>query len=203
MRRTLVGLVLSVVGLMGSLGCRAGVPESAGATDGLSHLEAKGPLAALEGPTFGQRLLAPTVPSISSARAQVTATTLAPASTTARGVGAPDAPAPVACAARTGVTRGPTPISDALVGAAEAEATSLGSTGRTVAETLHEQLAMKEAVSNPAAGTRLPFEMTDPRWPAADGWVKMAQNVNGVEIHYVENTVTGAVDDFKFKGGAP
>lgn len=40
-------------------------------------------------------------------------------------------------------------------------------------------------MSNPAAGTRLPFEMTDPRWPAADGWVKMSQNVNGVEIHYV------------------
>jgi filamentous hemagglutinin len=40
--------------------------------------------------------------------------------------------------------------------------------------------------------------MTDSRWPATDGWVKMAQNVNGVEVHYVKNTVTGAVDDFKF-----
>jgi filamentous hemagglutinin len=40
--------------------------------------------------------------------------------------------------------------------------------------------------------------MTDSRWPVADGWVKMAQNVNGVEVHYVKNTVTGAVDDFKF-----
>jgi len=42
--------------------------------------------------------------------------------------------------------------------------------------------------------------MNDSRWPAADGWVKMAQNINGVEIHYVRNTITGAVDDFKFVG---
>lgn len=41
--------------------------------------------------------------------------------------------------------------------------------------------------------------MTDPRWPKEDGWVKMAHNVNGVEIHYVKNTKTGEFDDFKFK----
>jgi len=41
--------------------------------------------------------------------------------------------------------------------------------------------------------------MNDPRWPASDGWVKMEQTVNGVEIHYVRNVQTGAVDDFKFK----
>lgn len=56
-------------------------------------------------------------------------------------------------------------------------------------------------MSNPAAGTRLPVTLTDARWPAADGWVKISQNVNGVEIHYVQNMVTGAVDDFKFIGG--
>jgi filamentous hemagglutinin len=43
-------------------------------------------------------------------------------------------------------------------------------------------------------------KMTDARWPAADGWVKMSQC--GVEIHYVRNTFTGMVDDFKFIGGA-
>jgi len=26
----------------------------------------------------------------------------------------------------------------------------------------------------------------------------MRQYINGVEIHYVRNTITGAVDDFKF-----
>ena len=31
------------------------------------------------------------------------------------------------------------------------------------------------------------------------GWVKMQQIVNGVNIHYVMNTITGAVADFKFK----
>ena len=40
--------------------------------------------------------------------------------------------------------------------------------------------------------------MTDARWPAAEGWVKMAQNVNGVEMYYVRNNITGAVDDFTF-----
>lgn len=41
--------------------------------------------------------------------------------------------------------------------------------------------------------------MNDPRWPAEDGWVKMEQTVDGVEIHYVYNTRTGVADDFKFK----
>ena len=31
-----------------------------------------------------------------------------------------------------------------------------------------------------------------------DGWVKRAQNVSGVEIHYVENIKTGQKIDFKF-----
>jgi len=30
----------------------------------------------------------------------------------------------------------------------------------------------------------------------------MSQNINGIEIHYVRNTITGAVDDFKFIGGS-
>jgi len=29
--------------------------------------------------------------------------------------------------------------------------------------------------------------------------VKSAQNINGIEIHYVRNSITGAIDDFKFK----
>ena len=33
---------------------------------------------------------------------------------------------------------------------------------------------------------------------AADGWVKRVQNVNGVEIHYVENISTKQMVDFKF-----
>lgn len=60
---------------------------------------------------------------------------------------------------------------------------------------------MKQAISDPAAGTRVPITMSDPRWPASDGWMKMRQNINGVEIHYVRNTITGAVDDFKFVAG--
>ena len=75
----------------------------------------------------------------------------------------------------------------------------LGSTGRSTPSSLNEQLAMEQAIANPGAGRPLPVPMTDPRWPAADGWVKTAQNINGIEIHYVRNSITGAIDDFKFK----
>ncbi|MDH2892678.1 pre-toxin TG domain-containing protein [Bacillus cytotoxicus] len=73
-----------------------------------------------------------------------------------------------------------------------------GSTGRTTAKSLEEQLAMKEVKSNPLGKPIPKIVMTDPRWPHEEGWVKMAQNVNGVEIHYVKNTKTGEFDDFKF-----
>lgn len=47
---------------------------------------------------------------------------------------------------------------------------------------------MEQVKSNPLAGaTQLNFNMNDPRWPSSKGWVKMANNVNGVEIHYVYN----------------
>ncbi|ULR29337.1 hemagglutinin repeat-containing protein [Dickeya fangzhongdai] len=75
----------------------------------------------------------------------------------------------------------------------------LGSTGRTQANSLQEKLAMEQALSNPDAGRQLPIPMTDKRWPKEEGWVKMAQNINGVEIHYVRNTKTNQIDDFKFK----
>jgi hypothetical protein len=76
---------------------------------------------------------------------------------------------------------------------------SAASTGRTEATSLNEQLAMAEAQANPAIGTQLPFEMTDPRWPASQGWVKMAWNNGGAEVHYVWNRITKIAQDFKFK----
>ncbi|WP_213766671.1 RHS repeat-associated core domain-containing protein [Caballeronia sp. dw_19] len=79
-------------------------------------------------------------------------------------------------------------------------ALGLGSTGRTVANSLNEQLAMKQAISDPGKGSVVPLKsgMTDARWPGSEGWVKMTQMVNGIEVHYVRNVTTGAVDDFKF-----
>ncbi len=74
-----------------------------------------------------------------------------------------------------------------------------GSTGRTEANSLQEKLAIEQALSNPESGLQLPIPMTDKRWPREEGWVKMAQYINGVEIHYVRNTKSGQVDDFKFK----
>jgi RHS repeat-associated protein len=78
-----------------------------------------------------------------------------------------------------------------------------GSTGRTVPNNLNEKLAMESAMSDPSAGQIVPLRrgMTDSRWPGTEGWVKMTQNINGTEIHYVMNRYTGAIDDFKFAVG--
>ena len=80
----------------------------------------------------------------------------------------------------------------------------LGSTGRTTAANLTEQLAMKEIMSNPSSGKTLINKMKDAsgRW---DGWSKMSnRTAHGVEIHYNalwENGVIKSIDDFKFIGG--
>ncbi|WP_445512917.1 pre-toxin TG domain-containing protein [Streptococcus suis] len=79
------------------------------------------------------------------------------------------------------------------------------STGRVVANTLEEQLAMKEVMSNPLANAfEVPITMTDTRWLGTEGWVKMQRVVTlsdgtKINIHYVYNKMTGAFDDFKFK----
>lgn len=75
----------------------------------------------------------------------------------------------------------------------------LGSTGRVEPANLGEQLAMTSVRAEPGGSVLRRVEMSDPRWLASDGWVKMQQIENGVNIHYVRNTLTGAVDDFKFK----
>jgi RHS repeat-associated protein len=74
-----------------------------------------------------------------------------------------------------------------------------GHTGRWIPKNQRELDAIKAVMLNPVAGKRLSFRMTDPRWHANKGWVKMAQNVNGIEIHYVFNTRSRRVDDYKFK----
>lgn len=76
------------------------------------------------------------------------------------------------------------------------------STGRTILKDLREKLAMEQVKANPQGITppRMP-PMSDTKngWLAKDGWVKRTQNVNGIEIHYIENTKTGQKTDFKFK----
>ena len=82
-----------------------------------------------------------------------------------------------------------------------------GSTGRVEAQSKKEQAAMKEVFKDPLKGAKdlstlkKPIIMNDTThgWLAKDGWVKMARNVNGVEIHFNYNTKTGVFDDFKFK----
>ena len=81
----------------------------------------------------------------------------------------------------------------------------LGSTGRVLPNSINEQMAMHQVRSNPLAGAKeLPIKMTDPRWPASEGWVKMQTTVRNSDgsltsIHFLHNKKTGAFDDFKFK----
>jgi filamentous hemagglutinin len=68
---------------------------------------------------------------------------------------------------------------------------------------LREELAVQQAMQDPAAGQRAAGALGDSRWPASDGWVKMQQTIDPggrggpMSVHYNFNTVTGAVDDFK------
>ena len=72
------------------------------------------------------------------------------------------------------------------------------STGRAAPNDLKEKLAMEEAMGNPGGKHAKGVKMSDPRYPAKDGWIKMEQEVNGSKVHYIKNTKTGAVSDFKF-----
>ena len=81
-----------------------------------------------------------------------------------------------------------------------------GHTGRTTANNLNEQSAMKKVMANPLDGSEVIKNVTlrDSRWSAAEGWVKMKNVIkladgSKIEIHFVYNTITGVFDDFKFK----
>jgi hypothetical protein len=76
----------------------------------------------------------------------------------------------------------------------------LRTTGRAEPLTLNEKMAYQAVIADPlnSNATVLRIQLNDPRWPASQGWVKMAQNIRGIEIHYNYNTITGAIDDIKF-----
>lgn len=75
--------------------------------------------------------------------------------------------------------------------------------GTTLARNLREKLAIEHVISNPTAGNQLPITLADARWSATDGWVKMEQVIQTsgregpIRVHYVYDTITGAIDDFK------
>jgi len=76
------------------------------------------------------------------------------------------------------------------------------STGRTAALNVTEQMAMRAAMSDPAAGRPLAkVILGDKRWPAEEGWVKYhwESKFGDAHIHYNYNTKTGATADWKFK----
>jgi len=81
---------------------------------------------------------------------------------------------------------------------------AISSTGRTVANNLNEQLAMKQVLSNPLQGARrVDIEMNDTRWLKDNGWVKMENVIRtpekNITVHFNYNTKTGEFADFKFK----
>ncbi|MGV8913610.1 MAG: DUF6531 domain-containing protein [Rhodoglobus sp.] len=67
--------------------------------------------------------------------------------------------------------------------------------------TPEQQAAIDEAKRNPQFGEPLGSQMKDPRWPEADGWVKMERVIDGIRVHWNRNTMTGQVADFKPKIG--
>jgi hypothetical protein len=78
------------------------------------------------------------------------------------------------------------------------------SKGTTLPRNLREALAVEQAMAAPGTGKQLPrVRMTDGRWPAEEGWVRMQQIVESggregpINVHYVQNTQTSAIDDFK------
>jgi len=98
----------------------------------------------------------------------------------------------------------PGKVADIYESAAKNAPLGLGSTGRSIPNSLQEQAAMLVTRADPQAGEILPLVLTDSRWPATDGWQKMqtvfkTSEGRNVVIHYVRNKVTGMVDDFKFK----
>lgn len=98
---------------------------------------------------------------------------------------------------------------DAAEGARRARVANRGSSanrskGTALPRNLNEQIATLEVLENPTGGIVLPLRMTDPRWPAEEGWVKMQQIVkpkygDPINVHYVRNRVTGEIDDIKIK----
>ncbi len=72
-------------------------------------------------------------------------------------------------------------------------------TWRYTPNNLNEKLALEQSISNAKNWKILNVTMTDSRWLGKDGWVKMSQNINWIEVHYVYNTKTRLIDDFKFK----
>ncbi|MFZ2594014.1 MAG: RHS repeat-associated core domain-containing protein [Minisyncoccia bacterium] len=105
-------------------------------------------------------------------------------------------------AGRFSATNGKT-IKNATMGA-KTEFAGLGSTGRTVANSLEEKLSMEEVMSNPMSGKKIMSELKDGRW---QGWDKYSysREYSGsgggkVEIHFNGLNVNGIfkVDDFKF-----
>ncbi|MGC2222071.1 MAG: hypothetical protein WA624_06770 [Methylocella sp.] len=63
----------------------------------------------------------------------------------------------------------------------------------------NEEKALKQAQKNPEAGITTSTFLRDPHFPASQGWKKMVQYIDGVEIHYVFNPSTGEATDFKIK----
>lgn len=106
--------------------------------------------------------------------------------------------------------QGKTSIGDSYLGPLGSKAVERGSTadpakGSRLPQNLREQLAVEEALSDPLAGQKLfRITMSDPRFPADQGWIKMQKVVNTganggdtINVHYLYNEITGEIADAK------
>jgi hypothetical protein len=81
--------------------------------------------------------------------------------------------------------------------------------GRWLPSNLAEQLAVDQAMQNPAAGTVAAGPMGDSRWPAAENWLKMQQTIDSggragpTSVHYNYDWFRNDVDDFKIVARRP
>jgi hypothetical protein len=71
-------------------------------------------------------------------------------------------------------------------------------TGSSVARTAEEAAALQRVLASPTAGREIIGSLNDPRLAGEVGWVKMAQHIGGVEIHYLINVGRRLIDDVKF-----
>ena len=115
------------------------------------------------------------------------------------GCGSFDRPMPVSTPASPPPPQAPKPPKKTT---SSSTSTSKGSTAQIVPSNLREQLALEQVKSMPGNGKILTnITMSDPRWPATQGWVKMQQIIltsgGNVNVHYVWNTVINIFDDFK------
>jgi RHS repeat-associated protein len=62
-----------------------------------------------------------------------------------------------------------------------------------------ESFLLNSVRQSPGYGDQIMDNLSDPRFPAADGWVKMERRFGSARVHWLANPLTKEAADFKFK----